>query len=134
MNNLEKLCSVFLPKNTLDNFDITNIEDTDKNEIHITLTEKNNPPKHKQKLIAKGFKTIIISDFPIRGKSAVLTYKRRYWQIAGKKEFITSDIPLVHTGTKLEKDFAEVLKKRGRNNPDFLGEYSDFIQTSDQRI
>lgn len=53
MNNLEKLCSVFLPKNTLDNFDITNIEDTDKNEIHITLTEKNNPPKHKQKLIAK---------------------------------------------------------------------------------
>lgn len=133
MNNIEKLCAVFLPKNTLDNFDITNVN-TDKDKIHITLTEKNNPPKHKKKLIAKGFKSISMSDFPIRGKSVSLTYQRRYWQVAGKKEFVTSDIPLVHTGTKLEQDFAEILKNRSRNNPDFLGEYSDFIQTPDQRI
>ena len=134
MNNLEELCAVFLPKDTLTNFDITNVDTTNKDEIHITLTEKNKPPKHKQKLKAKGFKTIIVSDFPIRGTRAILTYNRRYWKAPGHKERITSDIPLVHTGTKLEQDFAEILKKRGGDDPDFLGEYSTFIPTSTKRI
>jgi len=128
MKNIKELCSIFLPKDTLKYFEITNIDVTD-DEVNITLTEKNNPPKHKEKLKARGFKTIIVSDFPIRDKKATLTYHRRYWEAENSKKLITSDIPLVHTGTKLEKDFAKVLKKIGGNNPDFLGEYSDFIQT-----
>jgi hypothetical protein len=112
VENLKELCSVFLPRNTLTYFTIvsTSIEN---DEINITLTEKNNPPQHTKKLKAKGFKTIEVSDFPIRGKKTILTYHRRYWQADGEKELITSDLPLVHTGTKLEKDFAEVLKKIG---------------------
>jgi len=133
MENLKELCSVFLPKNTLSHFDITDVSVED-DEIHINLTEKNNPPAHKEKLKAKGFKTITVSDFPIRGKSAVLTYHRRYWQADGEKDLITSDIPLVHNGTKLEQDFAEILKKSGGDNPDFLGEYRDFIPTPDKRV
>lgn len=124
---------MFLPKDTLTYFDVTDVS-ADDDEIRINLTEKNNPPRHRKKLKAKGFKTVVVSDFPIRGKKAVLTYHRRYWQADGEKEFITSDIPLVHTGTKLERDFAEVLKKIGGDYPDILGEYSDFIPTPRERI
>jgi hypothetical protein len=133
VENLKELCSLFLPKNTLTYFTIVSTS-VENDEINITLTEKNNPPQHKKKLTAKGFKTIEVSDFPIRGKKTILTYHRRYWQADGEKELITSDIPLVHTGTKLEKDFAEVLKKNGGYDSHFLGEYRDFIQTGEKRI
>ena len=126
MNNLEIVCSVFLPKNTLKNFDIIRVKDEDE-EIQIVLQEKNNPPIKGAK--PEGFKVINVSDFPIRNKKASLTYRRRYWKIEGQEGLITSDIPLVHTGTKLEQAFAEVLKKRGGNDASFLGEYSDFIPT-----
>jgi hypothetical protein len=126
MNNLEAVCSVFLPKNTLNNFDITSIIDEGE-EIQITLQEKNNPPIKGAK--PEGFKVIQVSDFPIRNKRAILIYRRRYWKVKGQEGLITSNIPLVHTGTKLEQDFAEILKKRGGNNASFLGEYSDFIPT-----
>jgi len=133
MENLKELCTIFLPKNTLTHFDITDVSIED-DEIHINITEKNNPPEHKEKLKARGFKTITVADFPIRGKKAVLTYHRRYWETQKTKKLITSDIPLVHTGTKLEQDFAEILKKCGGDNPDFLGEYSDFIPTPHKRV
>jgi transposase len=119
MENLKALCSVFLPKDTLIYFDVTDVSTTD-DEIHINLTEKDNSPQHKKELKAKGFKTVVVSDFPIRGKKSVLTYHRRYWQAEGEKEFITSEIPLVHTGTKLERDFAEVLKKLAETIPTSL--------------
>jgi hypothetical protein len=126
MNSLEEVCSVFLPENTLDNFDIIKVRNKD-NEIQITLQEKNNPPDKGAK--PEGFKEFMVSDFPIRNKKAILKYRRRYWKIKGQKGLITSDIPLVHTGTKLERAFAEVLKKRGGNDASFLGECSDFIPT-----
>jgi len=126
MNNLEAVCSVFLPKNTLKNFDIMSVKDEGE-EIQIVLQEKNNPPIEGVK--PEGFKIINVSDFPIRNKKVILIYRRRYWKIKGQEGLITSDIPLVHTGTKLEQAFAEVLKKRGGNDASFLGEYSDFIPT-----
>ena len=128
MTPLETACSLFLPEDTLTHFDITHAE-TVKDEIHITLTEKNNPPKEyaNKTLVPKGFKEIMMSDFPVRGKHVVLTYQRRYWQVPGEKEYITNNLPLVAKGTKIETAFAEVLKKYGGDDPDFLGEYRDFI-------
>jgi len=131
MNNLEKVCSVFLPENTLDNFDIMSVKDKNE-EIQIVLQEKNNPPIQGAK--PEGFKELMVSDFPIRNKKAILKYRRRYWKVKGQKGLITSDIPLVHTGTKLEQAFAEILKKRGGNDARFLGECSDFIPTGHQSI
>lgn len=131
MNNLEAVCSVFLPENTLNNFDILKVEDTD-NEIQITLQEKNNPPIKGAK--PEGFKEIMVSDFPIRNKKVILKYRRRYWKIKGQEGLITSDIPLVHTGTKLEQAFAEILKKRSGDDASFLGECSEFIPTRPQNI
>jgi hypothetical protein len=135
MTSLEAACKLFLPKDTLTYFDIVDAEEVD-NEVHIKLTEKNNPPeqyKHK-KLFAKGFKTFTVSDFPVRGKPCVLTYNRRYWQAQGEKEYVTNDLSLVATGTKLEAAFAEVLKKRGGDYPDILGEYRDFIPHPTQGV
>jgi len=131
MNNLEEACSVFLPKDTTKNFDIMSVKDEDE-EIQIVLQERNNPPVEGAK--PEGFKVIQVSDFPIRNKRAILIYRRRYWKVKGQEGLITSNIPLVHTGTKLEQAFAEVLKKRGGNDTHFLGEYSDFIPTGDQDI
>lgn len=128
MTHLEEACSLFLPKDTLTHFDITHTETVD-DEVRITLTEKNIlPEKYKMKTcVPKGFKTIIVSDFPIRGKRAVLTYRRRYWQVEGVEGYVSNDLPLVAQGTKLEQDFAEILKKRGGGDPDFLGEYRPFV-------
>ena len=135
MTPLEQVCDVFLPKNTLQFFDITKVESTD-DEVHVTLTEKNNPPPHPagRTLVPQGFKSIIVSDFPVRGKRGVLTYRRRYWKVPGEEGFVVSTIPLVFPGTKIGTAFAEVLKKYGRDNPDFLGEYSDFVPHSPQGI
>lgn len=124
MNTLEAICKVFLPQDTLENFNILEVETID-DEIHITLQEKNNPPIKDAK--PKGFKEFMVSDFPIRNKKAILIYRRRYWKIEGQEGLITSDLPLVHPGTKLEQAFAEVLKKRGGNNASLLGECSEFI-------
>lgn len=125
------MLSIFLPEDTLKYFDITDVQTTD-DEIHISLTEKNVPPKHKSntKPIFKGYKSITVSDFPIRGKGGVLTFRRRYWQIPGENKMLTSDIPLVFPGTKIEKAFASFLKERGGDVADILGEYSDFIPHS----
>lgn len=126
MNNLEAVCSVLLPKDTLKNFDIISVKDENE-EIQIVLQEKNNSPVDGAK--PEGFKVIHVSDFPIRNKKVILTYRRRYWKIEDREGLITSDIPLAHTGTKLEQAFALVLKKRGGDDASFLGEYSDFIPT-----
>jgi len=126
LKNLKAVCSVFLPNNTLDNFDIKEVENTE-DEIQITLQEKNNPPVKGAK--PEGFKEIMVSDFPVRNKKVILIYRRRYWKVKGQDGLISSDIPLVHTGTKLEQAFAEILKKRGGDNSDLLGEYSEFIPT-----
>lgn len=128
MTPVEEACSLFLPNGTLAHFDITTAE-TVGDEVRITLTEKDVPPKayEKERCVPKGFKTILVSDFPIRGKRGVLIYKRRYWHVDGVEGYVANDLPLVASGTKLEQDFAEVLKKRGGGDPDFLGEYRALI-------
>ena len=135
MTPLEEVCGVFLPKDTLRYFDMTSVETTD-DEVHITLTEKNNPPEQASGAtpIPQGFKSIMVSDFPIRGKRGVLTYRRRYWKVLGEEAFIVSAIPLVYPGTKIETAFAEILKKRGGDDPDFLGEYRDFLPHAPQGV
>jgi hypothetical protein len=89
----------------------------DENNVYIVLKEKNIPPvpeKDKNKRIeAKGFKDITITDFPIRGRRTLLTFKRRYWQVEGQKEYLKRDIQLSFPGTQLETEFAVFLKEDG---------------------
>ena len=90
----------------------------DKQIVSIVFEEKNIPPvpeEDKSKaIISKGFKDITITDFPIRGRKTLLTFRRRYWKLEGQKEYLKRDIKLTFPGTQLEKEFADFLKEGGR--------------------
>lgn len=113
---LSDVFEVFLPEGTLKWFEVVKSTKTEK-EVHIILEEKNIPPitdKLKDKKItAKDFVNITVTDFPIRGRRALLTFRRRRWIMEGEKEYLKRDIDLTFPGTQLEKEFASFLKDRG---------------------
>ena len=128
---IEKFILEFvLPESTLNYFDVIDGK-KDKEIINITLEEKNNPPITKdlkdKKIKSKGFKNITITDFPIRGKRTLLTFKRRYWQIEGQKEYLKRDIKLCFPGTQLAKEFADFLKEKDRTKPHVSEEYRRYV-------
>jgi hypothetical protein len=129
--------AVFLPDKTLEYFDIITAS-TDDNHVYITLAEKDEPPindrDHHLKITSKGFHDITITDFPIRGKRSLLTFRRRYWQSEGQKELLKRDIPLTFEGTQLEQEFARFLKEDGGRTSGLTGCYRRVSSPPDQRI
>lgn len=115
METTKKVLGLILPKGVFEWFDLVDgsIDDDDAN-IRITLEEKDNPPiNENQKIIARKFHDITITDFPIRGRRTLLTFRRRYWKIEGQKEYLKRDLKLSFPGTQLEKEFADFLKEDG---------------------
>ncbi len=112
----KSILEAILPKGSLDWFDIKEFNQ-DEDNLSIILEEKNIPPVKDEdkdkKIISKGFHDITITDFPIRGRRTLLTFRRRYWQIEGEKRLIKRDIKFSFPGTKLEKEFAIFLKEDG---------------------
>lgn len=138
MTTTEKLVfELFLPKGTLDWFDVIQGSE-DKDNIYITLQEKNLPPipeRYKgEKISPKGFTDITITDFPIRGRRVLLTFKRRYWQVEGQKEYLKRDIKLTADGTQLEKEFAVFLKDDGGRGTILAGFYRKVSKDPSERI
>ena len=73
--------SLLLPEGTLDYFDVINVIE-DSTQIVIYLEEKNLVPKeHKDKdTESKGFyEPVVVRDFPIRGREALLNVRGRRW-------------------------------------------------------
>ena len=116
INKSKTALEVFLPEGTLEWFNIVSW-DKKENDVQIILEEKNISPLTKKdkgkKIISKGFKNITITDFPIRGRRALLTFKRRRWKIQGGNKLLKRDIKLAFPGTQLEKEFADFLKEDG---------------------
>lgn len=112
------ILELFLPNETLQWFDLVRGE-KNNDEVQITLEEKNIPPltaAHEHKTIcSKGFTDITVSDFPIRGKRTLLTFRRRRWQVDGAQQLLKRDIKLVFPGTQLEIEFASFLKDGSRD-------------------
>lgn len=135
IESLRVALALFLPEKALDYFDIT-AATIENDEIHLTLTEKNIPPITRSGVIPvfKGYKDIIVSDFPIRGKRTALTFRRRYFKAKGEEGMLTRDIPLVFPGTKLERAFADFLKDGGGDRARLLGEYRAFFPSADQGV
>lgn len=111
-----QLLELMLPDGIFEWFDVTDSSRTEEL-LSVTLTEKNIPPlsledKGKQ-VESKGFKEITITDFPIRGRRVLLTFRRRYWQMKGSDHLLKRDIVLSAEGTQLEKEFASFLKEDG---------------------
>ena len=130
----QKILELILPKGVLDWFVLT--DGTINNEdVQITLEEKDDPPTlENQKIIARKFHDITITDFPIRGRRTLLTFRRRYWKIEGWKEYLKRDISLSFPGTQLEKEFADFLKADGGRGTILAGFYRKVSKAPDQRI
>jgi hypothetical protein len=138
MENKEKsVLEIILPEGTLEWFDVLEGHKDEEN-LYIVLREKNIPPlteKDKnKKIVAADFKEITITDFPLRGRRTLLTFKRRYWQVEGQKGFLKRDIKLCFPGTRLEKEFADFLKEDGGRGTLLAGFYRKVSAPPDKRI
>ena len=110
----KEILELIFPKGTFEWFEITDGRSDEKNTC-ITLTEKDIPPLTEEnkdkKIIAKKLHDITVTDFPLRGKRTLLTFRRRYWKLEGQKEYLKQDIKLMFPGTQLEQEFAAFLKE-----------------------
>ena len=126
-----------LPKGVFEWFDVIDSK-MDEDNFHILLQEKNIPPQleknHGKKIIPKGFKEITVTDFPIRGRRTLITFKRRYWQVEGEQGYLKRDIKLCFPGTQLEKEFANFLKEDGGKQSGLAEFYRRVAKDSSQRI
>lgn len=127
----KSILEVVLPKGSLDYFDIKSFNQDEEN-LSITLEEKNIPPVNEvskeKKIVSKGFHDITVTDFPIRGRRTLITFRRRYWQIEGESELLKRDIKLSFPGTKLEKEFAVFLKEGSGRGAAFTKYYPKISQ------
>lgn len=121
-----------LPEGSLKWFDVVKSK-MDDNDIKVVLEEKNIPPT-EEKVKSKGFRPITITDFPIRGRRTLLTFKRRIWQIESTKKLLKRDIKLSFPGTQLEQEFADFLKEDGGRTSGLTKFYRKVSAPPDQRI
>ncbi|MEI7750437.1 MAG: transposase [Candidatus Moraniibacteriota bacterium] len=133
----QKVLSLMFPKGIFEWFDLVDgvLGDDD---IRITLEEKDIPPfedgNTHRKILARKFHDITITDFPIRGRRTLITLRRRYWKVEGRKEYLKRDIPVSFPGTQLEKEFADFLKEDGGRGTILAGFYRKVSKDPDQRI
>ena len=115
---------LIFPQDIFEWFDLKSGK-SDETTTRITFVEKDIPPltpeNQDKKIIARKFHNITISDFPLRGKKVLLTFRRRYWKIEGQKEYLKRDIRLTFPGTQLEKKFAVFLKAHSGRATGLLG-------------
>ena len=110
----QAVLELIFPHGTFEWFTVAQATRDDQT-VHITFEEKNIPPgDHSgQTIISKGFHDITITDFPLRGRRTLLTFRRRRWQVEGEPGVLIRDIKLSFPGTQLEKEFAAFLKDHG---------------------
>lgn len=131
----KEILELIFPKGTFEWFEITDGKrDEDDKTTYITLTEKDVPPfteeNKDRKILARKFHDITITDFPLRGRQTLLTFRRRYWQLEGQKEYLKRDIKLAFAGTQLEQEFALFLKGDGGERSDLTGSHSPIPEDS----
>jgi hypothetical protein len=130
-NNIFEL---IFPKGVFEWFDLKE-GTSDENNARIVFEEKDIPPTtENQKIIARKFHEITITDFPLRGKRTLLTFRRRYWKIEGQKEYLKRDMKLNFPGTQLEKEFADFLKEDGGRGTILAGFYRKVSKNPGERI
>ena len=133
----KSILELILPEGIFEWFDIAG-GDKDENDLRIILEEKNIPPVTEElkgkKITSKGFKEITITDFPIRGRRTLLTFRRRYWQVKGQTELLKRGIQLNFPGTQLEKEFADFLKEDGGRESGLANFYRQVSSPAGERI
>jgi len=135
MDTNKQLLELLLPEGIFEWFNVTS-STSDEHNVLITLTEKDEPPlaNPRQKIIARKFHDITITDFPVRGKRCLLTFRRRYWKIEGQEAYLKRNIDLSFPGTKLASEFATFLKEDGGHKSGFPEYYSRIPTDPSQRV
>jgi hypothetical protein len=137
MEAQQKVLELIFPKDVFEWFDLKE-GNSDENNTRIVFEEKDIPPltrrDQNKKIIARKFHEITITDFPLRGKRTLLTFRRRYWKVEGQKEYLKRDIPLSFPGTQLEKEFANFLKEDGGRGTILAGFYRKVSANPGKRI
>ena len=114
--DIEKaILQLIFPAEIFEWFDVVSGK-KDEKIVSIVFEEKNNTPEYdkSKKIHSKGFKDITITDFPIRGRKTLLTFRRRIWQVEREKKLLKRAIQFAFPGTMLEEEFALFLKEESR--------------------
>ncbi len=137
MELTQEIFELIFPKGVFEWFNLTE-GNRDGDTTAITFEEKDIPPltdEHKnQKIVARKFHHITVTDFPLRGRRTLLTFRRRYWQLEGQKAYLKRDIQLVFPGTQLEHEFAVFLKEDGRDGSHVAGRHCQIPEDPGQRV
>jgi hypothetical protein len=114
------LLSHFLPKGLLEHFTITcikDLEDSVTREQYFEIFLEENNVLHRANAFeyeSKGFTSITLQDFPIRGKSVYLKIKRRRWRHKLRpKEVVRNDFSFVAVGAGFTQELSDFLKGTG---------------------
>lgn len=118
MEMTKELFELIFPRDIFEWFEVTKAVGDEKNAT-ITFEEKDIPPlegdEQNKKIIARKFHDITVSDFPLRGRSTHLIFRRRYWKVEGREDYLKRDLQLTFPGTQLEEEFALFLKGDSRD-------------------
>ena len=114
--------SHFLPKDLLKYFTVTEIlekESTESKEpfFEIYLDEINTISLDidTTQYESKGFSSVRLQDFPIRGKAVYLVIRRRVWRNkTNPKDMIKNKFPFVADGSRLTRELSDFLKDTSR--------------------
>lgn len=112
----DELVKLLLPDFLVEHFDILKAEEIE-GILHIEFEEKNIiPPEFSHRLYqSNGFhSSILVEDFPLRGKQVLLHIKRRRWIDKTTGEVLQRNWSLIAKGTRMTQDFAMFLKKISR--------------------
>ncbi len=132
MSHEHKALEIIFPPGTFEWFELTESKSDEQN-LYFTLVEKDIPPTDKT-VIARKFHDITITDFPIRGKRSLLTFRRRYWKVEGQEEYVKRDIQVTFPGTQLATEFASFLKDDGGRGTILAGYYRKMAAPPSERI
>lgn len=137
MNITTQIFELIFPQGVSEWFELKEGRSDEEN-VYITLEEKDDPPlrdaMRDKKILARKFHDITITDFPLRGKRTLLTFRRRYWKIEGEATYLKRDIQLIFPGTQLETEFANFLKEDGGKSTGLAGFYRRVSAPPNQRI
>lgn len=111
-----QMLAFVLPEGTLEYFELVQGTKT-AHALHLVLEEKNHPPladgQQGKRVCSQGFQAITITDFPARGRSVSLTFRRRRWQVEAEPALLKREIVLTAPGTQLATEVAAFLQARG---------------------
>lgn len=106
------LAQVVLPKDLLENFEISKIE-IQSDTIHFHLDERMNANLSKDpNFESKGFTDVSsITDFPIRDHKVILKLRRRRWLDVRTGKSFQLPLKIAAEGARYSKEFAAFLKE-----------------------